>query len=148
MIKINLKTVTYTKYSIQELKYTLAKVQARTKVRKISYPDAYVKALDMTHKLNEMLPGFEGIGAKIIYVEGSGKFAQSYSGIPMGTRLVVTKHTGYATVEIDRYHANGAYAHTYNLDISQVKHPEKVMQALVTRALRQYQKAIDTKIDL
>lgn len=147
MIKINLKSVTYTKYSLEELKDTLAKVQARTKVREISYPDAYVKALDMAHKLNEMLPGFEGIGAKITYTEGSGKFAQSYSGIPMGTRLSVTKHTGYATVEIDRYHANGAYAHKYNLDISQVKHPEKVMQALANRALRQYQKTINTKID-
>lgn len=147
MIKINLKTVSYTKDSTQELKDTLAKVQARTKVREISYPDAYVKALDMAHKLNEMLPGFEGIGAKITYTEGSGKFAQSYSGIPMGTRLSVTKHTGYATVEIDRYHANGAYAHRYNLDISQVKHPEKVMQALANRALRQYQKTINTKID-
>ena len=147
MIKINLKTVSYTKDSAEELKDTLAKVQARTKVREISYPDAYVKALDMVHKLNEMLPGFEGIGAKITYVEGSGKFAQSYSGIPMGTRLTVTKHTGYATVEIDRYHANGAYAHKYNLDISQVKHPEKVMQALASRALRQYQKTINTKID-
>lgn len=147
MIKINLKTVSYTKDSVEELKETLAKVQARTKVREISYPDAYVKALDMTRKINEMLPGFEGIGAKITYVEGSGKFAQSYSGIPMGTRLSVTKHTGYATVEIDRYHANGAYAHKYNLDTSQVKHPEKAMQSLANRALRQYQKTINTKID-
>lgn len=147
MIKINLKTVSYTKDSAEELKDTLAKVQARTKVREISYADAYVKGLDMVHKLNEMLPGFEGIGAKITYVEGSGKFAQTYSGIPMGTRLTVTKHTGYATVEIDRYHANGAYAHKYNLDISQVKHPEKIMQSLANRALRQYQKTINTKID-
>lgn len=147
MIRINLKTVSYTKDSAEELKDTLAKVQARTKVRNISYSNAYIKALDMVHKLNEMLPGFEAIGAKITYVEGSGKFTQTYSGIPMGTRLCVTKHTGYATVEIDRYHANGAYAHKYNLDISQVKHPEKTMQSLSNRALRQYQKAINTKID-
>lgn len=147
MIKINLKTVSYTKDSIQELKDTLAKVQARTSVREISYPDAYVKGLDMVHKLNKMLPGFEGIGAKIAYIEGSGKFARNYSGIPMGTRLTVTKHTGYATVEIDRYHANGAYAHAYTLDISHVKHPEKVMRSLASRALKHYQQTINTKID-
>lgn len=147
MIKIDLHKVIFEKGSDEELKKVLAKVQARTKVREINYPDAYDHALTMVRKLNELLPGFEGIGAKITYIEGSGKFAQSYSGIPMGTRLTVTKHTGYATVQVDRYHANGAYAHKYNLDISQVKHPEKVMQSLQGRALRQYQKTINVKID-
>ena len=147
MIKIDLHKVIFEEGSDEELKKVLAKVQARTKVREITYPDAYEHVLTMARKLNKLLPGFEGIGAKITYIESFGKFTRSYRGIPMGTRLTVTKHSGYATVQVDRYHANGAYAHKYNLDISQVKHPEKVAQSLQGRALRQYQKTNDVKID-
>lgn len=154
MIKINLKhkNVFTGNYEFEGDSYiklikTLSKVQARTTVRNIDFvsADGIVKA--MATKLKEMLPGNEGIGARITYVQGAGKIIQSYRGIPMGTRLIVTKHTGYATVQVDRYYANGAYGHKFRVDLSQVKRPKKVMQSLTSRALRSYQKMNDVKID-
>lgn len=154
MIKVNFELNKFTgNYEFADDSYsklikTLSKVQARTKVRNINFIDAGTIVLKMVGKLKEMLPGNEGIGAKITYVEGAGKSLQSYSGIPMGTRLIVTKHTGYATVQVDRYYANGAYAHNFKVDLSQVKRPEQVMQGLTNRALRYYQKKNDVKIYL
>ena len=155
MIKIDLKrknkftgNYEFEGNSYSKLIKSLAKVQARTKVRNIDFISASVIALTMATKLKEMLPGNEGIGAKITYVEGANKGAHIYRGIPMGTRLTVVKHTGYATVQVDRYYANGGYAHQFRIDLSQVKHPKQVMQDLTNRALRSYQKMNDVKIDL
>lgn len=154
MIKVNFTRNEFTgNYEFADDSYSklikaLSKVQARTKVRNINFLEADAIVLKMVEKLIEMLPGNEGIGAKITYVKGTGKSIHGYSGIPMGTRLIVTKHTGYATVQVDRYYANGAYNHNFKLDLSQVKRPEQVMQGLTNRALRYYQKNNDVKIYL
>ena len=148
MIKINLETVRFEKDSAKEFAEKLDKVQARTQVRMISYEDACIKCYDMVHYLNEILPSNQGIGATLTYIVGACGFSSSYRGIPMGTRIVVVKHTSYAEVKLDRYYTNGQHSHEFSLDISNCSNEEKVKNQILSRALRYYENANRTKINL
>lgn len=147
MIKINLETVRFEQGSDEEFAKKLAKVQARTKVRNISYEDACITCYDMVRYLQEILPGTNGVGAKTTHIVSSYNIDQ-YRGIPMGTRITIVKHTKYAEVCLDRYPANGQQSFKFDLDISNCLNQEKVKEFILKRALRYYELINGTKIVL
>lgn len=146
MIKINLVTKSFSQGSEKELAKKLDKIQELGQA--IDYDLVHEVIANMAGHLHDILPDDEGVGAKMTCAVRYNSALDKSTSVPVGAKMTVVKHKGFVEANVSPYY--GGYKQSYDgdLDISKCLNPEKIKESILGRALRWYENATSTKINL